>query len=129
MDSNLVLRVAHFVAWGLPAFLIAIPLNYALVEIAGWPKPTAYVVVLCFQVAFNFFMCRRFVFKPGDHKTAGRQFMEYFAGIIGFRAGDWALYSVLVQFLPDYYIAVQLFNVFVFAFLKYWFSRRVFEGV
>jgi putative flippase GtrA len=123
-----VYKVAQFLVWGLPAFLFAIPLNYTLVEVVAWPKPIAYAVVLIFQVVLNFFMCRWFVFKPGDHKTPGRQFIEFFAGILGFRFADWAIYSLLVQFLPDLYIGIQFLNVLLFAALKYRFSRKVIEG-
>jgi putative flippase GtrA len=128
-DIGGVYRIARFLAWGLPAFLIALPLNYALVEVAGWPMPIAYGVVLCFQVVLNFFLCRRFVFKPGDHKSPGRQFLEFFLGILGFRICDWALYALLVQIVPEIYLGIQIFNVLLFAALKYRFSRKVIEGV
>jgi len=122
------LKVAHFVAWGLPAFLVAIPLNYALVEWLRLPKPLAYAFVLVFQVTVNFFICRRYVFKAGDHKPVHRQFLEFFSAILTFRTADWALYSLLILIPQLHYIGVQVFNVLVFAALKYRFSRKIIEG-
>jgi hypothetical protein len=74
-------------------------------------------------------MCRWFVFKAGDHKPVYRQFIEFFIGILGFRMLDWALYSLLIQIPNLHYIGVQIFNVLVFAALKYRFSRKIIEGV
>jgi putative flippase GtrA len=117
-----------FMAVGLPAFALALPLNWFLVEFCAFPKPLAYALVLIVQVTANFFMCRWLVFSAGNHKSPGRQFAEFFSGIMGFRIGDWALYTVLVFFWPGSYLAVQIFNVLVFSLLKYRFSRSVIEG-
>ncbi len=118
-----------FLAVGLPAFALAVPFNWGLVEFGAFPKPLAYALVLIVQVAANFFMCRWFVFNVGTHKSMRRQFAEFFGGIISFRAADWALYTGLVYFVPKIYLGVQIFNVLLFSALKYRFSRKVIEGM
>jgi putative flippase GtrA len=117
-----------FLAVGLPAFALALPLNWFLVEFGAITKPLAYALVLIFQVATNFFMCRWFVFSVGNRKSMGRQFAEFFSGIMGFRAADWALYSLIVHLIPEFYLGIQILNVFLFSVLKYRFSRSVIEG-
>jgi putative flippase GtrA len=117
-----------FLAAGLPSFVMAVLLNWGLVEFFTLPKPLAYALVLIVQVVANFFMCRWFVFTTGMHKTIGRQFFEFFSGIMSFRAADWAVYSLTVQFIPHFFLAVQIFNVLLFSVLKYRFSRTVIEG-
>jgi len=117
-----------FLAVGLPAFALAIPLNWFLVEFCAFSKPLAYALCSALQVTANFFMCRCYVFSVGKHKSTGRQFAEFFSGIIGFRAADWALYTAIVYFLPKFYLGIQIFNVLLFSALKYRFSRAVIEG-
>ena len=117
-----------FLAAGLPAFFVAIPLNYCLVELAHFPKPLAYAVALLFQVIVNFFMCRWLVFTSGTHKTIGRQFLEFVVAILTFRLTDWAVYAFLVEIADLHYLAVQIFNVVIFAVLKFKLSRRIIEG-
>jgi putative flippase GtrA len=121
-------KFVSFILLGLPAFALAIPLNWFLVEICAFPKPLAYALVLIVQVTANFFMCRWLVFSAGNHKSPGRQFADFFSGIMGFRCADWALYSLIVQLLPHFYLSVQIFNVLVFSVLKYRFSRSIIEG-
>jgi putative flippase GtrA len=117
-----------FLAVGVPAFALALPLNWFLVEFCAFPKSLAYALVLIVQVTANFFMCRWFVFSVGNHKSPRRQFGEFFSGIIGFRIGDWTLYTLLVSFVPDFYIVIQISNAVLFSILKFAFSRRVIEG-
>ncbi len=121
-------KVFAFLAAGLPGFVIALPLNFLFVSQLGWSKPLAYALVLAVQVTLNFFMCRWFVFVPHPEKPLSRQFVEFMAGILGFRALDWLLYSFLVQLRPDWYLGFQLLNVVLFVVLKYKFSKRVLEG-
>lgn len=122
-------KFVGFLAVGLPAFALAIPLNWFLVEFCALPMPLAYAVVLTIQVAANFFMCRWLVFSQGNHKSTGRQFAEFFSGIMGFRIVDWGLYSLIVHFFPGFYLGIQIFNVLLFSALKYRFSRTVIEGI
>ena len=124
-----------FMAAGLPSFILAIPLNYALVEWAALPKSPAYALVLAFQVTVNFFMLRRFVFKERTGRALLGDFAAFFSGIMLFRFADFLLYAALVHYAgawlcaalgPRYYIAIQLANVLVFSVLKFLFSERLF---
>lgn len=124
-----------FMAAGLPSFILAIPLNYALVEWGALPKSPAYALVLAFQVTVNFFMLRRFVFKERTGRALIGDFAVFFSGIMLFRFADFLLYSALVHYAgawlcvsvgPRYYIAIQLANVLVFSVLKFVFSERLF---
>ncbi len=117
-----------FFLWGVPAFLVAIPLNYALVIWAGMAKPSAYAIVLVMQVIINFFACRLFVFEVDPGLSWWKSFVIFFNGIILFRAADWVVYSVLTTpwfQLP--FIGVQILNLALFGLLKFEFSRLVFE--
>ena len=112
---------------GAPAFALAIPLNYFLVHQAGLNKAPAYAIVLALQTAANFFMCRAFVFEK--RKVAGlrKVFFVFLSGNILFRLADWLVYVLLTKYWGLPYLVVQLFNVVVFALLKYEFAKRVFE--
>lgn len=120
-------KLFKFLVAGLPSFVIALPLNILLVEKLHLPKPVGYMVVLCMQVTVNFFVCRRFVFDPHPEKTLFQQFGHFFSGIIFFRIADWVLYSLLTSYFGLNYVAVQLANIFIFAILKFEFSKRVME--
>ncbi len=119
-------KFTGFLLAGLPSFIIAIPLNWALVEYAHLVKPLAYALVMVFQISLNFFTSRWLVFDSPPGKTFPRQFAEFFSGIAVFRIADWALYSLLVQFTPHLYLVVQVINVVLFSFLKFLFCRKVF---
>jgi putative flippase GtrA len=121
------LKVGGFLVAGLPSFMLAIPLNWFLVDKLSWNTSLAYALVLVFQVTINFFMCRWFVFK--DRKEIGLwvQFSQFVTGILLFRLADWGLYTILVKYIGLYYLGVQVANVFIFAFLKFRFSQKVME--
>jgi len=121
-------KLLKFLAVGLPAFLIAIPLNLLLVESLHWPKPAAYALVLVVQVTINFFACILFVFKRDASRSMLSQFLVFMAGILAARVLDWGLYSILVKITPVHYIAFQLFNVIIFSLTKFSFARRTIEG-
>ena len=120
------LDLFKFLAAGLPSFLVAVPLNYALVEYLRVPKWLAYGSVMALQVTANFFMCRIFVFKSRDPGRLFHEFRLFFAGIMFFRLLDWGVYVLFVQVVGWYYLLVQVLNVAVFAILKFLFSERVF---
>ena len=126
--SATLLKLFKFLAVGIPAFLIALPLNYFLVEKLLWPKPAAYALVLVVQVTINFFACIFFVFKRDASRSLASQFAIFMSGILAARCLDWALYSLLVRITPFHYIAIQLFNVVVFSIAKFAFARRTIEG-
>ena len=122
------LKLGRFLAAGLPAALVAMHLNYALVELARWPKPAAYALALVMQVTINFFACRYFVFARTASASAHVQFAQFASGILGFRVLDWIIYAALVSFLGPYYLALQGFNLVLFALLKFRVTERVMEG-
>ena len=122
------LKLLKFLAVGIPAFFIAIPLNYVLVDQLAWPKPAAYALVLVIQVIINFFACIFFVFKRDDSKSLAFHFARFMTAILTARALDWALYSFLVSVVPVHYIVIQLFNASLFSVLKFVMARRAIEG-
>lgn len=121
-------KLTKFLAAGVPAVLLAIPLNYALVSIFHWDAALAYALVLVFQVTVNFFMCSWFVFESTGGKSRIMQFWLFFSGIIMFRVVDWVVYTVLVKYLDFNFIVIQVMNVVAFALLKFKFSKKVMEG-
>jgi putative flippase GtrA len=121
-------KLIKFGVAGLPSFLVAIPLNYLLVTRWQLAKPAAYALVLGIQVTINFFACYYFVFATDRRTGLWRSFGIFCNGILLFRLGDWAVYSVLTSRFALPFIGVQLFNVALFGLLKYEFSRRVFES-
>ena len=116
-----------FMASGLPSFLLALPANYALVEWAHWPKSPTYALIMAAQVTINFFICRRWVFGRRDQHALWQEFSAFFMGIMAFRCGDWALYTVMTWVWPTHYLLVQCGNVAVFGILKFLFSERLFK--
>lgn len=121
------LKLVRFMAVGIPAFLIAIPLNVFFVENLHWQKAAAYGLVLVVQVTLNFFACVLFVFQRDLTRSLPSQFALFMSGILGARALDWALYSFLVTVIPFHYLVIQLFNVVVFSLAKFALARRALE--
>lgn len=120
-------RYIKFLVIGLPAFGLALPLNFVLVKWAEWSEPLAYALVLCCQVSLNFVMCRLFVFESRPEDSLFAQFIKFFTGIIGFRVLDWLLYLVLLH-VGIYFMIAQVMNVLIFSVAKYLFARGLFEG-
>jgi len=118
-------KLFKFLAAGLPAFLVAVPLNYLLVEHAGLNKGLAYAIVLVAQVSANFVLCRLFVFEKKSNQPVLVEFFWFLSGMAGFRLADWVVYFVLTNFYGLPYLAVQLGNVVVFSVLKFVFAERV----
>lgn len=118
-------RLVKFLAVGFPAFLLAVPANYFLVEHANVPKSLSYAMVLLGQISLNYFMCRRFVFQRETAKNPSLlEYYRFIGGIAAIRCADWVLYNVIVA-LGVYFVWVQLLNVFVFSIMKYHYSRWV----
>lgn len=120
-------KLLRFMLSGGPAFALAVPLNYLLVHRLGWGKAPAYALVLVMQMTVNFFICRAFVFDAASAAGTGKSFLIFVNGNLLFRLADWLVYTFLTQHFGLPYLAVQLFNVALFAVLKYEFARRVFE--
>lgn len=120
-------KLIKFLIAGVPAFLVAIPLNYFLVTKAGLSKPVAYAIVLVVQVTINFFACRYYVFDAKPGRSLWQSFGAFLGGILLFRLADWGVYVLLTTRLDFHYLAVQFFNVALFGLLKFQFSKLVFE--
>ncbi|MCK4852786.1 MAG: GtrA family protein [Bacteroidales bacterium] len=116
-----------FLLVGLPAFIIAIPLNYLLVEFFHLYKPAAYLIVLLLQVTINFFMLRWFVFKTSKDHPILKQYLLFLGGIGIVRLMDLGCYTLFVEVFGFYYLLVQLANVVVFSVIKFLFSKTVME--
>ena len=126
-----------FLAVGLPAFLVAFPLNFLLVDRCGLHKALAYAIVLIVQVNINFPLCRRFVFDPNPGKSVWKQYVEFMGAVVVFRGLDWLVYTFCVEALrfplvivgrDCYYLVYQLTNVVLFSLAKFVFCRRAIEG-
>lgn len=120
-------KLIKFLLAGLPSFLVALPVNWILVEQLNLDKALSYACVLFMQVTVNFFVCRFWVFEAASEKSLGVQYLQFLGGIFFFRLADWGVYYVLVSVCGLFYLAVQVGNIIVFAFLKFHFSKRVIE--
>lgn len=120
--------IFKFLLVGLPAFIVAIPLNILLVEKLEIWKPVSYALVLVVQISMNFFLCRRFVFVPNKDKSIYKQYLEFISAVAIFRCMDWGLYSLLVKTTDIHYILIQLFNVVIFSIAKFFGSKKAIEG-
>ena len=118
-------QLLKFLAVGVPAFLLALPVNYVLVDFAHFPKSLAYASVLVLQVTMNFFMCRWLVFEKVSTTKWYQDFTIFFTGIMFIRLLDWSVYMLLVSYTGLYYILAQVLNVFFFSVAKFLFSERV----
>ena len=117
---------AKFMLLGIPAFAVAISLNWMLVQVLKCPAPAAYALVLVIQMTTNFLLCRRFVFGEVDPTDFWRQYSTFMLGNLAIRSTDWALYSGVVAFRPNWFLAVQFANVILFSVVKFVFARHVF---
>lgn len=120
-------QLIGFLAAGLPAFLVAIPINYLFVDILSFGKPLAYFITLIIQVTINFFMLKRFVFKGKTEDSILKQYLQFLGGISVFRLMDWGLYTFLVSFTSIYYLYIQAANVFIFSIFKFLYSKYILE--
>ena len=118
-------HVFKFLVAGIPAFLLALGLNYTFVSVFCLPKDAAYAIVLFIQVSINFFMCRIFVFVPREDTSIWRQYFHFLIGIALFRFADWGVYVIVVEIFGVYFMIVQLANTAFFSLLKYFFARSV----
>ena len=86
----------------------------------------AYAYVLIFQVLFNYWMCRRFVFREIMHLRWNYRLFSFVAGILGFRLLDWTVYQIWIYKMDVYYLFAQVLNVCLFLILKFIFTNRLF---
>lgn len=121
-------KLIKFLASGLPAFSLAVPLNYLLVERVHLHYALAYGVVLFFQITVNFLICKHFVFPNQGTRHWLVQFWQLGTGSLGFRVLEWGVYSLAVRAIGrDYIILLQLGNVALFMLPKFFYARRVME--
>jgi putative flippase GtrA len=111
---------------GIPAFALAVPLNWLLVEQGGVSKSAAYATVLIAQMTINFLICRWFVFSQRTFDSLIRQYVSFISGNAMIRLLDWVMYAVIVSFLPSAYLLVQLANAALFSLVKFSFARLIF---
>lgn len=121
------IKILRFLIAGLPAFGVAFVLNYLLVKKLEMGTASAYALVLVVQIVINFFACRYFVFDVCPRQNLWKSFLVFFNGIVIFRIFDWAVYTLLTGWFGIPFWAAQLFNVVLFAVLKFEFTRRIFE--
>lgn len=127
MERRSLTKLVRFLLAGLPAFVVAVPLNIYLVEELGWNKWIAYAHVLVLQVTINFFASILFVFNRNKERPLSVQFVEFFVIVGSVRLLDWAVYVGWTGLLGMHYIAAQLVNVIVFALVKFVLVKRVIE--
>jgi putative flippase GtrA len=120
-------KLLRFLLAGGPAFLLAIPLNYFLAHQLGLNKAVAYALVLSLQTVVNFLMVRAFVFESSPETGLFKSFLIFLNGNIFFRLADLGLYYLLTEYAHTPIIVAQLFNVILFSFLKFEFTKRVLE--
>lgn len=120
-------KLIKFLLAGLPSFLVAVPVNWLLVDQLNMNKGLSYALVLYMQVTINFFVCRYWVFDAASNKSLLFQYLQFLGGIFFFRLADWGVYYVLVSLCGFFYLGVQAFNIVIFAFLKFHFSKHVIE--
>lgn len=128
VSPQILTKLVAFLAVGIPAFLLAIPLNFLLVDKLLWAKPAAYALVLVVQVTINFFACILFVFERDRSRSLGVQFVAFVSGILVARALDWCVYSLLVHTTSIHYLLIQFGNVAMFSVIKFVLARRVIES-
>ncbi len=116
-----------FLAAGGPAFLLAVPGNYLLVDRFHLQKPLAYLAVLLVQVNCNFFMCQIIVFRKEMCRFSFNNYGRFIFGIMGFRLLDWCLYVFLVNKAGLQYLLVQVLNLAIFSLAKFVFAERLFD--
>jgi putative flippase GtrA len=121
-------KLVRFLAAGLPGFLVALGLNWLLVSFGNWPKPLAYALVLLVQFTLNFFVCFYWVFERKTPRPTWRQYWQLLSGVAITRGADWVVYTILTGVAGLPYLAVQLFNVLLFALLRFKFATMIFEG-
>ena len=121
------MKLGGFLMAGLPAFALALPMNWLMVARMKWNESFAYAIIMIFQTTVNFFMCRRFVFTDRKETHLIIQFYQFAVGILLFRMADWGLYSILVTVVGLNFLVIQVLNVILFAILKFKFSQRVME--
>ena len=112
---------------GVPGFLIAIPLNIALIEWAHWPKPAAYLLVVWMQMTAGFLMCHYLVFKTADRRPLWPAYTQFALSMGLIRVFDWATYTALVEFVHLPYVLAQICCTGFFILIKFVSAKAIFR--
>jgi putative flippase GtrA len=112
---------------GVPGFLIAIPLNIALIEWGHWPKPIAYLFVVWMQMTSGFLMCHFLVFKTVERRSLLTAYGQFAASMGIIRVFDWATYSALVVFLHVPFVLAQIACTGFFILMKFVSAKAIFR--
>ncbi len=99
-------KFVKFAGLGLFVFAWGITFNILQVELLQISKQTAYTLVVVSQIFLGFFLGRYYVFN-GRHKKVVGVFLGYLAVLTFFRAADWLLYFVAVQWLSMPYVLAE----------------------
>lgn len=119
-------KFLRFLIAGLPAAVLAVPLNIFLVEKLALPKPLSYAVVLCTQIVINFYICRSYVFGETG-APLWLVFSRFFFAIGLIRLLDWLAYFYLLPYFGRWYVLLQLGNLVIFSVLKFFLARFALE--
>jgi putative flippase GtrA len=101
--------------------------NILQVELLQISKQTAYTLVVVSQIFLGFLLNRYLVFS-GRHKKVVGVFLGYLAVLTFFRAADWLLYLVAVQWFSVPYLLAQTINNLIIFFAKFVSYRPIFES-
>ena len=112
---------------GLPSYILAVALNYYLVEFIDISVLISYLLVLILQVIINFFLNLKYVFKSNYYKSTLLKFKHFSLSIITVRFLDWSLFALIISLFDIWYLFVQTLNILVFGLIKYVLSKKIFE--
>jgi len=114
-----------YMSGGIPAFLMAIALNWLLVDKLHIHVLLAYVFVLTFQIMVNFLICHYLVFNKKSKPTL-KLLGEFSFYVLFFQGLTWITYAIMVKWLSIYYILAQLINIGVLSIFKFIWASRIF---
>lgn len=121
-------KVLIFGISGMPGFVIAICLNYTLVDVFNLNIYGSYVIVLLFVSLINYFIVDNVVFNNRDKEHGPlKRFSGFISVIFTSRFLEWILYSIIIYLTNIYYIIIQIFVSAAFIFIKYYALKKIFK--
>ncbi len=120
-------KIILFFLVGIPSYVLAVVLNYYLVEFTNISILISYLLVLILQVIINFFLNLNYVFKSSSSENTLLKFKHFSFSIIAVRILDWSLFALIISLFDIWYIFVQTSNILVFGLMKYVLSKKIFE--
>ncbi len=127
LSKEIKFKFVKFAGLGLFVFAWGILFNILQVELLQISKQTAYTLVVVSQIFLGFFLNRYFVFN-GRHKKVIGVFLGYLAVLTFFRAADWLLYFVAVQWLSMPYVLAHIISNLIILLPKFVSYRPIFES-